>query len=56
MIECDLLKLSFVWSLHNTKCIEFILKFFGTAKYDCIIKTREMLSFLPLVNNYVTFC
>ena len=28
--------------------------FFGTAEQDCQIKTKEMLSFLTLINNAVT--
>ena len=36
------------------KCLEFNLTSFGTLKYDCVIKTIEILSFLPLINNYVT--
>ena len=34
--------------------VEFGLIFFGTEKQDCVIKTREMFSFLPLMNNSVT--
>ena len=36
------------------KCVEFNCTSFGTLKYDCVIKTMEILSFLPLINNYVT--
>ena len=36
------------------KCVEFNRTSFGTLKYDCVIKTIEILSFLPLINNYVT--
>ena len=35
------------------KCVEFNLTSFGTLKYDCVIKTIEISSFLPLINNYV---
>ena len=41
------------------KWVEFRLISFGTLKYDCVIKTREMFNFLPLINNPVTievFC
>ena len=31
--------------------LEFSLIFFGTAKKDCVIKTRGMFSFLPMINN-----
>ena len=36
------------------ECVVFSLTSFGTLKYDCVIKTREMFSFLPLINNSVT--
>ena len=36
------------------KCVEFNRTSFGTLKYDCVIKTMEILSFLPLINNSVT--
>ena len=32
----------------------FGLTSLGNLKYDDVIKTREMLSFLPLINNSVT--
>ena len=36
------------------KCVEFNLTSFGTLKYDWVIKTIEILSFLSLINNSVT--
>ena len=36
------------------KWVVFSLTSFGALKYDCVIKTREMFSFLPLINNSVT--
>ena len=36
------------------QCVEFSLIFFGTAKKNCVIKTREIFSFLSLINNSVT--
>ena len=36
------------------KWVELSLTSFGTLKYDCVIKTRELLNFLPLINNSVT--
>ena len=36
------------------KCVEFNLTSFGTLKYDYVIKTTEILSFLPLINYSVT--
>ena len=36
------------------KCLEFIYTSFGTLKYDCVTKTRKMLTFLPLMNSSVT--
>ena len=37
------------------KWVVFSLTSFGTFKYDCVIKTREMFNFLPLINKSVTF-
>ena len=34
--------------------VEFSLTFFGTLKYDCVIKTIEYFIFLPLIKNSVT--
>ena len=31
-----------------------LTSFFGSLKYDFVIKTKEMLNFLPLLNNSVT--
>ena len=36
------------------KCVEFNLTSFGTLKYNCVIKTIEILRFLPLINHSVT--
>ena len=36
------------------ECVEFSLMFLGTAKYDFVIKTREIFSCLHLKNNSVT--
>ena len=36
-----------------TKCLEFRVTSFDTLEYDCVIKTIEMFSFLPLINNSV---
>ena len=33
--------------------VDFSLIFLGIAKEDCVIKTREMSSFLPLINHSV---
>ena len=33
--------------------VEFSITSFGTLKYDCVIKTREMLNFLTLINKSV---
>ena len=30
---------------------QFSLTCFGTLKYDCVIKTSEMFTFLPLINS-----
>ena len=36
------------------KWVVFNLTSFGILKYDCVIKTREIFNFLPLINNSVT--
>ena len=36
------------------KPVEFSLTSFGILNYDCVIKTREMFNFLPLINKSVT--
>ena len=36
------------------KWVEFGLASFGNLKYDCVIKTREIFSFLPQINKSVT--
>ena len=36
------------------KSVVFSLTYFGTLKFDCVIKTREMFRFLPLINTSVT--
>ena len=36
------------------KWVEFSLTSFGSLKYVYVIKTREMVNFLPLINNSVT--
>ena len=48
--ECSLLLGIFIMK----KCVEFNRTSFDTLKYDCVIKTIEILSFLPLINNSVT--
>ena len=35
------------------KWVEVSLTSFGTVKYDCVMKTREMFNFLPLINNSI---
>ena len=35
-------------------CVEFSLKFFGTAKQDCLKRAREIFNFPSLINNSVT--
>ena len=54
MIKCNLLKFSFAWNVHLKKCVVFSLSSSGTLKYDCVIKLRDIFSFLPLKNNLVT--
>ena len=52
MIKCNLLNLSLFWNFYNESMLNLI--FFGTAKKDCAIKAREMVSFFPLINSSVT--
>ena len=35
------------------KWLEFSLISFGTLRYDYVIKTKEMFSFLPVINNSI---
>ena len=37
-----------------TKCLLLSLTLFGTWKYDCVIKTKEMFSFRPIIKISVT--
>ena len=37
------------------KWLVFSLTSFGTLKYDCVIKTREIFNFLPLINYRSSF-
>ena len=52
MIYHNLLILIIVWNLHSNKKFNLIL--FGTRKYDCILKTKEILNFLHVMNSFVT--
>ena len=38
------------WSSLSKKCIVFSLTCFGNSQYECVINTREMLSFIALIN------
>ena len=33
------------------KWLVFSLTFFGTLRYNCVIKTREIFNFISLINN-----
>ena len=50
MFKCNLLKLSFVWNFHN----EIVCWIFCNSEINCVIKTREIFNFLPLINNPAT--
>ena len=54
MIKYNLLKISFVWNFHNEIVRRIKSNIFWHSKKDRVIKTREMFSFLPLINNSVT--
>ena len=53
IIKCNLLNLLLAWNLCNKKCIQLSVTSFGILKLDCVMKTREKFSFLPMVNNSV---
>ena len=53
MIKCNFLKLFFIQNFYSKKGLVLSLPSFGTLKYPCMIKTSEMLSFLPVVNSPV---
>ena len=46
-INCYLLKLLFVWNSYNKKVGAILSNNFGAGKLGHVIKTRDMLSFLP---------
>ena len=54
MISCNLIKLSFVWSFHKERCVEFSLTCSGTLKYSYRTKTVGIFNFVSLINNSVT--
>ena len=54
MIYRNLLKFSFIQKFGKKKWVVCSLRSFGTLKYDCVIKIREIFNFLPLKNNSVT--
>ena len=47
----EVLFYSEIW---QKKWVVCSLRSFGTLKYDCVIKIREIFNFLPLKNNSVT--
>ena len=53
MIKCDLLMLSFVWNFHKKKMCTVQLNILVLGN-KIVIKTVEILSFLPLINSSVT--
>ena len=56
MIICNLFKFFFIWSFNSkTKCVVVRVTTFGILKYDCLIKTREMSSFLPSILKVILF-
>ena len=54
MIKFNLLKFRLFGMFIIKKCVEFSLISFRIAKKDFTVKTREMFSFLPLMNYLVT--
>ena len=53
MIKWKLLKFLFAWNFYNEIVFRVHSNVFCTAKLDCVIKTREIFSFLFLKNNSV---
>ena len=37
------------------KWLVFSVTSFGTLKYDCVIKTKEIFNFLRLINNHIKY-
>ena len=54
MIQRNLLKFSFDGIFIIKKCVVFNLTSLGALKYDFVIKTIAILSFLALINSSVT--
>ena len=54
MIECNLLKLPFFQIFTIKYRVELSLIFFGSAKQYYLIKTREIVTFLPPIDSLVT--
>ena len=54
MMYWNLLKLSLFGLAIIKICVVLSLDSFSTLRYDCVIKTKEVLDFLPLVNSSVT--
>ena len=54
MMYWNLLKLSLFGLAIIKICVVLSLDSFSTLRYDCVIKTKEILDFLPLVNSSVT--
>ena len=53
---CDAISWSFflLGILIMKKWVEFSRTSLGTLKHDCVLKTIEMFSFLPVISNSVT--
>ena len=49
MTKCTLLKFFFVWNIHNKIVRRVWYNIFWYNKKECMIKTRERFSFLPLL-------
>ena len=53
MIRCDMLKFLFVWNFQNKMMSRIYSNIFWHSTINCVIKTRELFIFLPLINNSV---
>lgn len=54
MIMSNLLELLSIWKLLDENCILLRQTSFCTKKYDCMMNTEKIFSFMPVVNSSVT--
>ena len=54
MVQHNLLNFSFIRNFHDKKIIEVRLATFTTLKQGCVVETKDMFNFMPLINSSVT--